>query len=638
MGKSSRRVGGEVSLDRRAFVATSAGVSAALFGLGGTEGWGRAVVAQDGTRVFQAAWPYIAPPQGHFNAFVTDAIMMPPNIYGDMIWQPFAFYNWGEQVWMPVMATSWAFIASGEGTVTPGASPEASVTPLIGMPNPFAEIAPIADGADTFQITLRQDASWDDGTPFTAKDVLATFAAKRLMSDVVWRYLDRVEAVDDFTVNFVMSNPSTVVQCYILRTSTQSAALFGEWAEKADALFAGGTTMDDPEGRQLLKEFTAFRPDRIVANGPFTMDIGSITNAQMTLVRNESAWNAGDVLFDQIVNYNGRGEAIIAIILDKTVDYGTQAFPPAVEEQMLADGFRIVRPPLYSGPAVLFNVGKRPELADARVRQALAYAIDREQNGVIAMGQSGVPPTFMAGMSDNLVTAWMSEEDAASLNPYAHDPEKAAALLQEAGWSKDGDTWKTPDGSEAAYDLLWPAEFPDWSAAGQDLATQLTDFGFRISALAVTAEQQPVDVDQGKFDLAIRGWGSSTNPHPHFSYTQAFFTHNTLAINNGGSGTQFPLVQETEVAGEVDLEALTLAAAEGLDPEAQREQVAKIAKVYNELLPAIPLWERYGNNAILEGVRTGAWPADDDPIYQNSPYADGIVTMLMLQGRIGPAE
>ncbi|HVL24633.1 MAG TPA: peptide ABC transporter substrate-binding protein, partial [Thermomicrobiales bacterium] len=136
----------------------------------------------------------------------------------------------------------------------------------------------------------------------------------------------------------------------------------------------------------------------------------------------------------------------------------------------------------------------------------------------------------------------------------------------------------------------------------------------------------------------IRGWGSSTNPHPHFSYTQAFFTHNTLAINNGGSGTQFPLVQETEVEGKVDLEALTLAAAEGMDPEAQREHVTRIAKVYNELLPAIPLWERYGNNAILEGVRTGAWPADDDPIYQNSPYADGIVTMLMLQGRIGPAE
>ena len=75
-----------------------------------------------------------------------------------------------------------------------------------------------------------------------------------------------------------------------------------------------------------------------------------------------------------------------------------------------------------------------------------------------------------------------------------------------------------------------------------------------------------------------------------------------------------------------------------MDTEAQRADIAVIAKVYNDLLPRIPLWERYGNNSIIEGERSGPWPPDDDPIYQNSPYADGIVTMLMLQGRIGPAE
>jgi peptide/nickel transport system substrate-binding protein len=618
-------------------------MSAALFGLGGTETWGRAVVAQDGTNVFHAAWPYIAPPQGHFNSFVTDGILNPPNIYGDMIWQPFAFYNWGSREWMPLMATSWAFIATGSaGTpsaspiATPDASPASSpeASPAAG----FAEIAPIADGADTFQITLRQDCAWDDGSPFTARDVLATFAVKRLMSDVVWRYLDHIEAVDDYTVNFVMSNPSTVVQRYILRASTQSAALYGEWADQATALFEAGKTIEDPDARQLLQQFTQFRPDRIVANGPFTVDMASITNSQMALVRNDTAWNAEQVLFDRIENFNGRGEAIISIILEGSVDYGTQAFPPAVESQMLEDGFRVVRPPIYSGPALIFKFGRHPELLDPRVRRALAHAIDREQNGIISMGASGLPSVSMTGMSDNLVSSWMNEEDIAGLNPYAYDPEKAAVLLQEAGWTKNGDVWTTPEGKEAAYELLWPAEFPDWSAAGQNAAEQLTFFGFNISPVAVNAEQQPVDVDKGEFDIAVRGWGSSTNPHPHFSYTQAFFTHNTLAINNGGQGTQFPLVQQTEIEGEVDLEALTLASAEGLDVEAQRAQVTRIAKVFNELVPSIPLWERYGNNSILENVRTGAWPADEDPIYQNSPYADGIVTMLMLQGRIGPAE
>ena len=36
--------------------------------------------------------------------------------------------------------------------------------------------------------------------------------------------------------------------------------------------------------------------------------------------------------------------------------------------------------------------------------------------------------------------------------------------------------------------------------------------------------------------------------------------------------------------------------------------------------------------AALEGVRVESWPADDHPIWANSPYADGIPTMLMLTG------
>lgn len=103
------------------------GAGAALLGLGGApETFGRTAIAQDDARVFHAAWPYVAPPQEHFNAFVTDAIMMPPNIYGDMIRQPFALYNWGEQAWMPLMATGWAFVRSDSGAATPEASPGSS--------------------------------------------------------------------------------------------------------------------------------------------------------------------------------------------------------------------------------------------------------------------------------------------------------------------------------------------------------------------------------------------------------------------------------------------------------------------------------------------------------------------------------
>src|SRR5690606_130195 len=99
-----------------------------------------------------------------------------------------------------------------------------------------------------------------------------------------------------------------------------------------------------------------------------------------------------------------------------------------------------------------------------------------------------------------------------------------------------------------------------------------------------------------------------------------------------------PLVQETPDGEEVNLEELTISSARGMDTEAQRADIAVIAKVYNDLRPRLPLWGRYGTNSLIAGARSGPCPPDDDPIYQNSPYADGIVTMLMLQGRIGPAE
>lgn len=631
----SSRIHNPGRLDRRRFLGTTSGAAASLLaGLGSRPVHPVFAGRQETLAVFQGGTSFPALPEGHFNSFVTNAIFPPPHIYGDLIWHPFALYYWGTQEWLPLMGEGWGFIRTGTGSTEDPVSIDAA-TPTNGEGS-VTGLAPVEPGADTFQVKLRQGATWSDGNPFTAKDVLATFSVLRLMSNTVWRYLDRVEAPDDYTVNFVMSEPSTVVQRYVLRTSTQSAAIYGEWAEEADALFADGKTVDDPDVTQLLNRFTQFRPEQTIASGPFNVDWESITNSELTLVRNEHAFNAGEVSFDQIRVFRGETDTISPIVLSKDIDYATHGFAPATERQMIDNGIRVIRPPVYSGPAIYMNFGKFPQLRDKRVRQAIAKAIDRNQNGFISLADSGIGVEYMTGMSDNFVPDWMTDEAVAQLDRYTYDVEAAASLLEEAGWTKDGDVWTMADGTPARFDLIFPAEYADWSAAGQDAAEQLNNFGFQISPVAVTYTQQPVDIDRGNFDLAIQTWGSSTNPHPHYSYAQAFFTRNTLAINNGGEGMQFPLQQETDVAGPVDLDTLTVESALGLDEALQREQVTTIAQVFNELLPIIPLFERYGNNAVLEDVRVQAWPPDDDPIYANSPYADGINAMLMLTGRLQP--
>src|SRR5690606_16116869 len=191
-------------------------------------------------------------------------------------------------------------------------------------------------------------------------------------------------------------------------------------------------------------------------------------------------------------------------------------------------GIRIIRPPIYSGPALYFNFNIA-EFNRKEVRQAIAHVIDRHENGVVSLGDSGVAVEYMAGMSDNLVPIWLSASDVASLNTYPHDLAKAEALLQGIGYRRGADgVWVTDTGKRMEYELSFPAEFADWSAAAENAAEQLNNFGIRIIPRAVSHLQHPVDVNKGQFELAIRAWGAA-NPHPHFSFVQDLFTHNINA-------------------------------------------------------------------------------------------------------------
>jgi peptide/nickel transport system substrate-binding protein len=562
--------------------------------------------AKPGNKEFHSAWPFEVPPTGNFNMIqgVSHTIMNPPNIYADLIVQPFAMYTWQTGDWLKLMATDWKFM-----------------------------------NGDTFQITLRKGAKWSDDKDFTAKDVLSTFWLMRLMSHSVWKYVDKIDAPDDYTVNFHMKQPSTVVQRYVLRTNTMSDVTYGPWAKRVQDLFNGGKTISDPEGKQLLQEFTNFKPDAIIASGPFNIDVKSITNAQFTLPKNTKAWNADQVLFDKIVNFNGETPDITPLVLAKNIDYATHGFPPSTEQAMQQNGIRVLRPPVYNGGAIYINFDKLGNiLGDKKVRQAMAMAVNRDQNAKVTYADSGKAVKYMTGMSDNLVPKWMTDTDIKALNLYPFDTAKAASMLTDLGWKKGSDgVWTTKDGQRAEFEMLAPAEYVDSSTSAQDAADQLTKFGFKTTVRAITYTQFPIDLDKGNFQLALSGWGASTNPHPFFSYDNNLFLHNTRAVNNGGKGMAFPLKQHTDAYGDVDLEKLTLDSADGLDEGAQKANVGKIAISCNELLPIIPLYERYGNNAVLEGTRVQPWPKDgSDPILQNAPYADGIVTMLMLTGKLKP--
>ncbi len=561
--------------------------------------------------VFAAAYPYQIPPVGHFNSFATNAIDI--GIYRALFHQPLAMYRWADGTWMPLLATDW-------------------------------EIDP---DAATLTVHLREGVVWSNGDDFTAEDVWTTFNCRRLAKGTVWRFLDRMEILDDYTIVFYMSDPNSTIERYVIRNEyIVDRATYGEWAERTQELVDAGLDQDSDEWNALLQEFNEYRPDGYNATGPYNIDVGSINEARLTLVKNETSWLADTVKFDKVYSYNGETPTITPVVLAQQVDYATHGFPPATEKAFVDAGIRIVRPPTYSGPALYFNQTIYP-FNVKEVRQAFAYAIDRNENGTVSLGDSGKAMKYLAGFSDNLVPLWVDDLDA--LNPYEFDRDKAAALLEGLGFSKGDDgVWVTDRGDRMEYELMAPAEYADWSAAAENAAEQLTEFGIPTTFRGVEFRQQPIEVQQGNFELAIRHLGAA-DPHPHFSYVMNMYNFNAEAVTGAalaadpalatqGPGMSFPLVQNTDCCGEFDFEANIDNMTVGLDREAQKAMVAETAKAYNELLPNLPLWERYGNNPIMDGLHTCGWPPDGDPIYVNSPYADSFTVMLILDGTIYPCN
>jgi peptide/nickel transport system substrate-binding protein len=596
----TERIYGPKELTRRQFLGLSAaGAGLLLAGCGGgDQNYGEGGGGGGSAKEFHGAYPYQLPPTGHFNTFLTTGILADPVFYHDVLEMPMAMYRWAEQKYVPYMATEWGF-----------------------------------EPPDVFKVTLRKGAKWSDGSEFTSNDVVTTFNILRLQEQLVWNYLGSVEPDDEYNLTFTMKDPSTVVERLVLRERIRANSVYGEWSKKAQDLFDSGADPESKEFRDVVTKFGEFKPEQMVVTGPFKIDKDSITETQLTMNKVDTAWNADQTDLEKMVIYNGVTPAVTPLVLSKDVDYATHGFPIATEKSFEEQGIRIIRAPTYSGPALYFNYAKIKAVADPKVRQAIAKAIDMNENGTVSLAESAKRSQYMTGVSDVLIKDWVSEEDLSNMDPYEYDPDAAASELEDLGFKKEGDVWVSPEGERMEYELGAPAEFADWSAAAKNLGDQLTKFGIKTAVRTVTFTQWQPRVQNGDFEMGIEAWGQG-QPHPVYSFEYPLMTFNVAA---SGGGMSYDMTQDTESYGKVDLEQLVVQSASGLDEEEQKATVTKLATIFNELLPVIPLWERYGNNPALDGERVTGWLPDSNPIYQNSPYEDSFTVMMILDGTLNPA-
>src|SRR5690606_26031436 len=102
-----------------------------------------------------------------------------------------------------------------------------------------------------------------------------------------------------------------------------------------------------------------------------------------------------------------------------------------------------------------------------------------------------------------------------------------------------------------------------------------------------------------------------------------------------GGGINFDTAV-TYSGGEIDVYEAAVASGDGLDRDTQVGYVTQLAQSYNELVPFVQLWERYGNNP-LNRSNVDA-PAGDDPEVQN-PWSgtDAFIPLWIMTGKLVPA-
>ena len=505
--------------------------------------------------VWLGTWPYTLPPDHHLNAYATGGPLENlGNVYREMTELAPAFYMWASDTYEPLLAESWG----------------------------------LTEDQTAYTITLKEGLTWSNGDPITSEDIVTTYALGRLVGWSQFNYIDSVEAVDDLTVSFgfIDGEATPLAENLLLREPIVATATYGEFAASALELFE---TTDDSESEEwvtLLTELREFRPESLIASGPYTYTLDDVGDSFMTLSWQPNSIFSDSVAFGELKLWAGETDSTTPLVLSGEIAQATNVYPPATIDAFVAEGLEIVTIPRGYGPAMLFNHAAEPWNIK-EVRQAVALVIDRDQNGFLTNGLGAAGTVYMSGLLDDSVQSMLSEEAIAELDHYEYDLERAAGLMESAGFAKNDDgLWADADGNTISSEWIFPADFADFAAATLDAVEQMNSFGFDITAQGLPWQEVPDRIRNGDFELSIWSWGAgSPFASRHFrNPIQRWQTE--LDPDQPGLGIEMDI----EVDGEtVNLDELISNVNATLDPEVARERADQVALIINDQMPFIPL-------------------------------------------------
>ncbi|MGH7069990.1 MAG: ABC transporter substrate-binding protein, partial [Acetobacteraceae bacterium] len=271
----------------------------------------------------------------------------------------------------------------------------------------LAERWSVGNGGKDMTFVLRRGVKFQDGTDFTA-DVVKWNIDRRLDPAVgspqrkeLASIIDSVEVVDPATVTFHLKEPSPVL-----------LSLLGE---------RPGFMVSPAAAKKYGQDFGSHP----VGTGPFLFKEW-VRGSHIAVVRNPSYWESGKPYLDRI-EFQDTPDSVVAIqrMLAQEVDYADQISPQEVKEIEHRKGVDLYPSKVGRWYFLQWHVDQ-PPFNNLKLRQAVAYAIDKERiNGIVMNGrgqisQGPTPPGL-----------WWYDPKVQS---YPYDTAKAKQMLAEAGY------------------------------------------------------------------------------------------------------------------------------------------------------------------------------------------------------------
>lgn len=347
---------------------------------------------------------------------------------------------------------------------------------LVGFKPGTADVAPAlakswtpsSDGK-TWTFKLQTGVKFSDGTPFNADAVCKNFERMDKQNEAGQNaseyWLTNMggynHSADDLYQGCTAQGEDTAV-IKIARPTSKFPALLGLPAFSMQS----PTAMDKYKANDISTQgdgfaYPEYAQSHPTGTGAFTFQSYDVANKTVTLVRNDNYWGKKatikKLVFQIIPDETSRKQALEAGQIQ-----GYDLPNPVDWASLKSEGFNLEIRPAFNILYLGLNASQNPALKDLKVRQALYYAINRDQ---IVKSQLPDGATVATQFYPKTVDGFSTD-----VQTYPYDPAKAKQLLKEAGQSNlKIDLWYPSEVTRPYMpdpQKIFQAVMADWKAVG----------------------------------------------------------------------------------------------------------------------------------------------------------------------------